>query len=54
MVPTILAGVGGFEPPYTRVKVLCLYHLATPQYLGTMLKLAPEVGFEPTTFILEG
>ena len=29
-----MAGVGGFEPPYTWVKAMCLYHLAIPQYGG--------------------
>ena len=30
----LMAGVRGFEPLNTRVKVLCLSHLTTPQYIG--------------------
>ena len=39
--PTTLAGVGGFEPPNARVKVLCLAAWLYPI-------VAASVGFEPT------
>ena len=39
-----MAGVEGFEPSDTRVKVLRLSRLATPQYMDR------RVGIEPTLF----
>ena len=44
-----MAGIAGFEPTNTTVKVLCLTDLANPLY-----NVVSAQGFEPRTHALEG
>lgn len=46
-----MAGVAGFEPAYTRVKVWCRNRLATPQYWWAIRESNPKnLDFESSTY----